>query len=48
MSVAPIVTAIATGVWLSNLKNFRIRIQIQKLWNRSGVGVWRWDSDYLW
>jgi len=28
------------------LKNSRTRIQ--KFWNRSGIGVWKSDSDHLW
>jgi len=41
-----IVAGVWTGVGFSNLKNSRTRIQ--KFWNRSGIGVWKSDSDHLW
>jgi len=41
-----IVAGVWTGVGFSKLKNSRTRIQ--KFWNRSGVGVWKSDSGYLW
>jgi len=44
-SDASTVTGVWTGVRLSNLKKFRIRIQ--KFWNRIGVGVWKSDPGYI-
>jgi len=41
-----IVGGVWTGVGFSNLKNSRTRIQ--KFWNRSGIGIWKCDSDHLW
>jgi len=29
-------------------KNFDLRAQIQKPWNRRGVGVWKCDSSRFW
>jgi len=43
-----IVAQVWTGIGFSIWKNFRTRIQIQKFWNRSGVGVWRSDSKHQW
>ena len=40
-----IVTGVWTGVGFSILKN--CRTEIQKFWNRSGVGVWKSDSGHL-
>jgi len=44
-----IVAGVWTGVGFSNLKNSRTRFRnrIPKFWNRSGVGVWKNDSDHL-
>jgi len=43
-----IVAGVWTGVGMSNMKNYRTRIKVQKYWNRSGVGVWKSDSGHLW
>jgi len=40
-----IVAGVWTEVGFSNFKNNRTRIQ--KFWNRSGIGVWKSDSDHL-
>jgi len=42
-----IVAGVWTRVGFSNLKNCRSRIQNQKFWNRSGIGVWKIDSGHL-
>jgi len=39
------VAGVWTRVGFSNLQNFRTRIQ--KVWCRSGVGVWKSDSSHL-
>jgi len=43
-----IVAGVWTWVGFSKLKNCQTWIPIQKLWNTSGVGVWKSDSGHLW
>jgi len=47
ITVASMVGGDWTGVGFSNVKKIWTQVRIQKLSNRSGVGVWKCDSGHL-